>query len=156
MKTLWIEKGVKKSVISPVSLVISAFAPVRDIRKTVTPVLHNINDTVLVLIDLGFEKNRLGGSCFAQVYNQVGDETPDIEASVLKKFFKAIQILIKENKILAYHDRSDGGLFITLCEMMFASRCGLNINFDYFCMDCLVSHLTLNIYYNTKWMAGLK
>ena len=131
MKTTWVEDGSEKSVTSPASLIISAFAPVQDIRKTLTPELClQAAETVMIFIDLGFGKNRLGGSCFAQVYNQLGENAPDIKAPVLKGFFNAIQTLIKQNKILAYHDRSDGGLFVTLCEMMFAARCGLYINID--------------------------
>ena len=128
MKTLWKENGLERSVTSPVSLVISAFSPIQDIRKTITPQLYQCSETVLILIDLGCGKNRLGGSCFAQVYNQLGETAPDIEASTLKNFFNAIQTLIKREKILAYHDRSDGGLFVSLCEIMFTARCGLDIN----------------------------
>ena len=129
MKTLWEENKVKKSVTSPVSLIISAFSPVQDIRNTITPELYKSNNTVLILIDLGFGKNRLGGSCFSQVYNQLGKTSPDIKPQILKNFFDFIQNLIRKNKILAYHDRSDGGLFVTLCEIMFTARCGVTINF---------------------------
>ena len=131
MKTIWEKDGIEKSVTSPVSLVISAFAPVKDIRKTLTPQLQLTGTaSELILIDLGFARNRLGGTCFAQVYNQLGKAAPDIDADVLKNFFNAIQALIESDRILAYHDRSDGGLLVTLCEMMFAGRCGIEINID--------------------------
>ena len=131
MKTTWVEDGSEKSVTSPASLIISAIAPVQDIRKTLTPELClQTAETVMIFIDLSFGKNHLGGSCFAQENNQLGENAPDIEAPVFKGFFNAIQTLIQQNKILACHDRSDGGLFAALCEMMFAARCGLYINID--------------------------
>jgi len=128
MRTKWDEEDTSKSVTSPVSLIISAFSPVWDVHRTLTPQLSAKERTVLLLIDLGQGKNRLGGSALAQVYNKTGNETPDIDAEVLKGFFKAITKLKQENKILAYHDRSDGGLLATISEMAFASRCGLEIN----------------------------
>ncbi len=132
MRTTWRDDGEDKSVTSPVSLVVSAFAPVYDIRKSLTPQLRtDAGDTVLIVIDLGRGKNRLGASCFAQVMQQIGNETPDVDsAEDLKGFFNAIQRLNKEQKLLAYHDRSDGGLFATLCEMAFAGQSGLSINLD--------------------------
>ena len=132
MRTTWQDDGEDKSVISPVSLIVSAFAPVYDIRKSLTPQLRtDAGDTVLIAIDLGRGKNRLGASCFAQVMQQIGNETPDVDsAEDLKGFFNAIQRLNKEQKLLAYHDRSDGGLFATLCEMAFASHSGLSVNLD--------------------------
>lgn len=132
MRTTWHDDGVDKSVISPVSLIVSAFAPVYDIRKSLTPQLRtDAGDTVLIAIDLGRGKNRLGASCFAQVMQQIGNETPDVDsAEDLKGFFNAIQRLNKEQKLLAYHDRSDGGLFATLCEMAFAGHSGLSVNLD--------------------------
>ncbi len=127
MKTKWREGSEVNAVISPLSLIASGFAPVRDVRKTLTPQLHE-GDASLVLIDLGAGKNRLGGSCLAQVYGQVGNETPDApSAGTLKSFFDAIQRFNAEGKLLAYHDRSDGGLFVTLIEMMFAGNLGLDI-----------------------------
>ena len=129
MRAFWQEGGKDKSVVSPLSLVVSAFSPVSDIAKTLTPELQNENSS-LIYIDLGTGKNRLGGSALAQVYNQVGNDTPDIEPTLLKKFFSVIQKLNQGGKILAYHDRSDGGLFTTLCEMSFASRLGLDINLE--------------------------
>ncbi|MFZ9034917.1 MAG: phosphoribosylformylglycinamidine synthase [Francisellaceae bacterium] len=129
MKSKWVHDGKEKSVTSPLSLIITAFAPVQDIRRTLTPQLKlSIPETDLILIDLGNGKNRLGGSAFAQVYNELGQHTPDIDAETLQSFFAAIHKLVKEDKILAYHDRSDGGLFVTLCEMMFAAKCGLDID----------------------------
>ena len=128
MRTVWQDNGKTKSVTSPVSLVITAFAPTVDINKTLTPQLNLDHDSCLLLIDLGLGKDRLGGSALAQVYNQLGNQAPDIEADLVKKFFKVVQSLKRANKILAYHDRSDGGVLATLCEMAFASRCGLNID----------------------------
>lgn len=131
MSTLWQENGEKRSVTSPLSLIITAFAPVRDVRNTLTPQLREISsNTRLLLVDLGNGRNRMGGSALAQVYNQIGNESPDINPKELKVFFNAIQSLTHAGKILAYHDRSDGGLFTTLCEMAFASRLGLDINLD--------------------------
>ncbi len=119
-----------KSVISPLSLIISAFARVADIGRSLTPELQG-GDTTLLLIDLGRGKNRLGGSALAQVYNQIGDQSPDLDnPKDLKDFFKLIQSLNQQGKILAYHDRSDGGLFVTLCEMAFAGHTGLDITID--------------------------
>ncbi len=131
MKTAWQEGETKKAVTSPLSLIVTAFAPVMDASKTLTPQLHPDLDTVLLLIDLGAGKNRLGGSALAQVYGQVGNVAPDLDdASKLKVFFEIIQQLNSEGKLLAYHDRSDGGLLATLCEMSFASHIGLDINLD--------------------------
>lgn len=127
MKTVWQENGAQKAVVSPLSLIITAFAPVQDVRKTVTPELKNVADSVLLLADLGFGKARMGGSALAQVYNQTGGKAPDIDAGRLKAFYGVIQQLVAENKLLAYHDRSDGGLFATLAEMAFAARVGLDI-----------------------------
>jgi phosphoribosylformylglycinamidine synthase len=130
MKTKWREGSKAKAVVSPLSLIASGFAPVSDVRKTLTPQLI-ATDSALVLIDLGLGKKRLGGSCLAQVYGQVGDEAPDApSADVLKAFFAAIQQLNREGKLLAYHDRSDGGLFVTLAEMAFAGNVGLQIDTD--------------------------
>ena len=132
MKTVWNEDGQDKAVTSPISLVVTAFANTVDARKTLTPQLRtDLGDTSLILIDLGNGKNRMGGSSLAQVYGQVGNEAPDVDSPAqLKIFFAEIQHLNAANKILAYHDRSDGGLFTTLCEMAFAGRCGLQVNID--------------------------
>jgi phosphoribosylformylglycinamidine synthase len=130
MKTVWEDGGEQKSVTAPISLVVSAFAPTADARKTLTPQLRtDRGDTSLILIDLGFGKNRLGGSALAQVYESTDDRAPDLdEPSRIKAFFSAIQNLNVDGKLLAYHDRSDGGLFVTLAEMAFAGRCGLDID----------------------------
>ena len=128
MKTVWQDGEEKKSVVSPLSLIISAFAPVQDVRKTVTPELKNVKDSVLLFIDLGFGKARMGGSAFGQVYNNMSGDAPDLDdTGRLKDFYGVIQQLVAEDKLLAYHDRSDGGLFATLAEMAFAGRCGLDI-----------------------------
>jgi phosphoribosylformylglycinamidine synthase len=127
MRSVWQDNAGSKSVTSPVSLLITAFAPVNDITKTLTPAFSP-EPSSLILIDLGQGKNRLGGSALAQVYNQIGDETPDAQPTLLKLFFNTIQQLQTSGKLLAYHDRSDGGLLATVCEMVFASRCGLNID----------------------------
>ncbi|MGQ0442093.1 MAG: phosphoribosylformylglycinamidine synthase, partial [Methylophilaceae bacterium] len=130
MKTIWKEGTVHKTVTSPISLVVSAFANCRDARKTLTPQLRtDLGETLLILIDLGHGRNRMGGSALAQVYDQIGSETPDLNnPDQLKAFFKVIQTLNAEGKLLAYHDRSDGGLFTTLVEMAFAGHCGLEID----------------------------
>jgi phosphoribosylformylglycinamidine synthase len=131
MKTVWEQDGVSQTMTAPVSLVVSAFAPVRDIRNTLTPLLDTGADTRLLLIDLGAGRNRLGGSCLAQAHGVVGAETPDIDDPVLLgAFFTAIQELLAERRLLAYHDRSDGGLLATLCEMAFASHCGVEAHLD--------------------------
>ena len=129
MKTVWQDGEEKKSVVSPLSLIISAFAPVKDVRKTVTPELKNVEDSVLLFVDLGFGKARMGGSAFGQVYNNMSGEAPDLDdTGRLKAFYNVIQQLVAEDKLLAYHDRSDGGLFAALVEMAFAARCGLNVD----------------------------
>ena len=129
MKTVWQDGEEKKSVVSPLSLIISAFAPVEDVRKTVTPDLKNVEDSVLLLVDLGDGKARMGGSAFGQVYNNMTGDAPDLDdTGRLKAFYNVIQQLVAEDKLLAYHDRSDGGLFATLAEMAFAARCGLNVD----------------------------
>jgi phosphoribosylformylglycinamidine synthase len=127
MRTVWQQDGKDKSVVGPLSLIITAFAPVADVTRTLTPQLNLAEDSELLLIDLGAGKNRLGGSALAQVYNQTGNETPDADAETLKAFFKTVQKLNRQKKLLAYHDRSDGGLLATVAEMLFASRCGADI-----------------------------
>jgi len=137
MKTVWQEASVEKSVTAPLSLVITAFTPVTDVRKTLTPQIRtDIDDTGLLLIDLGFGKNRLGGSALAQTCKQIGDVPPDVDdAQQLKAFFNVFQQLNSQGKIIAWHDRSDGGLFACLCEMAFAGHCGLNIQLDSMLLD---------------------
>ncbi|KZX82827.1 phosphoribosylformylglycinamidine synthase [Oleiphilus sp. HI0009] len=137
MKTVWKEDGADKSVVSPMSLIISGFAPVVDVRQTLTPQLQ-VSDqaTDLILIDLANGQNRLGGSALAQVYSQVGAIAPDLNDSEdLKAFFAVIQGLNKHGKLLAYHDRSDGGLFATLAEMSFAGHVGVDIKLDQLAED---------------------
>ncbi|HEH9398703.1 TPA: phosphoribosylformylglycinamidine synthase [Aeromonas sobria] len=132
MKTRWQQDGKEQSVTSPLSLLITAFARVEDVRNTVTPQLRtDLGETDLILIDLGNGKQRLGASALAQVYRQLGDKAPDLDNPVqLKGFFNAIQALVADGKLIAYHDRSDGGLFVTLTEMAFAGHCGLDIQLD--------------------------
>lgn len=132
MRSVWSEGTEVKSVTAPLSLIISAFAPVTDIRKTLTPELQRDQDeTDLLLIDLGEGCNALGGSALAQVYEQQGSLPPDIEEpELLKNLFQAIQYLNQQDLILAYHDRSDGGLFVTLCEMAFAGHTGIDVQLD--------------------------
>jgi len=129
MKTVWEEAGTTREMAAPLSLIVSAFAPVSDARKTLTPQLRlDVGDTDLLLVDLGKKRNRLGGSCLAQVYGQLGSDAPDLEdPGSLVRFFDAVQELNREGLLLAYHDRSDGGLLATLCEMAFAGRCGLDL-----------------------------
>ncbi|OIR02271.1 phosphoribosylformylglycinamidine synthase [mine drainage metagenome] len=131
MKTTWKEGEQSKAVTAPLSLIVTAFAPCSDARKTLTPQLVADTDTVVLLFDLGCGKNRLGGSALAQVYKQVGDVAPDVDdAKKLKAFFSLIQRFNSEGKLLAYHDRSDGGMLAALCEMSFASHIGLDIRLD--------------------------
>jgi len=133
MKTLWEDAaGGRREMTAPLSLIVSAFAPVRDAGRTLTPRLRtDAGDTDLILIDLGRGQNRLGGSCLAQVYGQVGDLAPDLDdPGLLVGYFAAIQHLGREGLVLAYHDRSDGGLLVTLCEMAFAGHCGLAVDLD--------------------------
>ena len=129
MKTVWQEAGVEKAVTAPVSLIISAFAPVEDVRRTLTPQLRKgVPDSCLIYVDLGNAQNRLGGSVLLQTYGQMGNDAPDVDAPLLKAFFKALQKLIKKRLLLAYHDRSDGGLWATVCEMAFAGHTGISID----------------------------
>jgi len=132
MKTTWQDENGLHEMAAPLSLIISAFAQVTDIRRTLTPELRpDQGATELLLIDLGAGKNRLGGSALAQAYGKTGDISPDLDdAAMFKAFFEAVQHLNGEGLLLAYHDRSDGGLFVTLAEMAFASRLGLDISLD--------------------------
>ena len=132
MKTRWNDAGEDKSVTSPLSLIVSGFAPVSDIRQTLTPQLVlDKGETDLVLIDLGRGQNRMGASILAQVYSKLGQQVPDVDdAEDLKAFFAVIQGLNADSKLLAYHDRSDGGLLATVLEMAFAGHCGLDICLD--------------------------
>jgi phosphoribosylformylglycinamidine synthase len=132
MKTVWREHGEDHSVTGPLSLIITAFAPVADVRRTLTPQLRSdCGDSDLILVDLGKGHNRLAGSALAQVYKQIGHHPPDLDdPDALKSFFDSIQDLNQAGLLLAYHDRSDGGLFATLCEMSFAGHTGLDIQLD--------------------------
>ncbi|THD55713.1 phosphoribosylformylglycinamidine synthase [Enterobacteriaceae bacterium ML5] len=127
MKTRWQEGNEQREMTSPLSLVITAFARVEDVRHTVTPQLRtDKGDTALLLVDLGAGHNALGATALAQVYRQLGNTPADVRsAEQLGGFFNAMQALVSEQKLLAYHDRSDGGLLVTLAEMAFAGHCGL-------------------------------
>lgn len=125
MKTRWQEGNEEREMTSPLSLVISAFARVEDVRHTITPQLST-EDNALLLIDLGKGNNALGATALAQVYRQLGDKPADVrDVAQLKGFYDAIQALVAQRKLLAYHDRSDGGLLVTLAEMAFAGHCGI-------------------------------
>ncbi|MDP2560571.1 phosphoribosylformylglycinamidine synthase [Psychrobium sp. 1_MG-2023] len=130
MKTQWQQDGEDKTVTAPLSLVMTAFAPVTDVRTTLTPQLRTDKGaTRLILIDLGAGQNRLGGSALAQVYKQLGNETPDLDSpELLKGLFDSVQALLADGKLLAYHDRSDGGLFTTATEMAFAGNTGVSLS----------------------------
>ncbi|MGL5727516.1 MAG: phosphoribosylformylglycinamidine synthase subunit PurQ, partial [Plesiomonas sp.] len=132
MKTAWQQEGTNKTVTSPMSLIITAFGVVQDIRKTVTPELRrDKGDTSLLLVDLGNGQHRLGGSCLAQVFGELGDVAPDLDnAALLRGFFETMQDLVAKQSVIAYHDRSDGGLFTTLVEMAFAGNTGLAIDIE--------------------------
>ena len=130
MRTNWQDAGTDKSVIAPVSLIVSAFAPVSDVRRCVTPQLRlDHGPTSLICVDFGGRKNRLGGSALAQVFGVIGSEPPDLEEpELLRGLAAALHSLRVQGRLLAYHDRSDGGLIVTLVEMAFASHCGLEVN----------------------------
>ena len=129
MKTTWRDAGGEHAVVAPVSLIVSAFAPVQDARSTLTPELDPSQPSRLLLIDLGGGKNRLGGTCWAQVHLQSGGSPADLDSpGLLSALFAALRELKDRGLILAYHDRSDGGLLVTLLEMAFAAHCGLRID----------------------------
>jgi phosphoribosylformylglycinamidine synthase len=129
MRTVWEEHGERRSVTAPLSLIVSGFAPVPDVRAAVTPLLRSDHGpTALLLVDLGRGQDRTGASALAQVYGQLGDAPPDLDAPRdLIAFFETVQALAREGRLLAYHDRSDGGLFVTACEMAFAGATGLHL-----------------------------
>ena len=130
MRTAW--DG--HEIVSPLSLIVSAFAPMDDARATLTPQLRtDCGETELILVDLGEGRNRLGASILAQVFSQLGNQAPDAEPKRVRAFFEAIQAL--RGRLLAYHDRSDGGLFVTVCEMAFAGHCGVTLNLDALAFD---------------------
>ncbi|QID17870.1 phosphoribosylformylglycinamidine synthase [Nitrogeniibacter mangrovi] len=164
MKTAWDEQGEQKQVISPLSLIVTAFAPVQDVRRTLTPQLSLAHeDTELLLIDLGNNENRLGGSALTQAYGSVGEHAPDADPAQVATFFEIVQRLRAEDLILAYHDRGDGGLWATVCEMAFASRCGISLVLDTVCYDRWANDVdglekrpdTLKGRFNDKAFAGL-
>jgi phosphoribosylformylglycinamidine synthase len=129
MRTAWTDAAGEHAVIAPISLIVSAFAPVRDVRKTLTPVLAPDVESCLILIDLGRGQDRLGGSCWAQVFAASGGATADLDAPKLLDAYAASIIELKRSELLlAYHDRSDGGMLVTALEMAFASRCGLELD----------------------------
>jgi phosphoribosylformylglycinamidine synthase len=132
MRTQWSDGADKKKVTSPVSLIVTGFATLADVRGTLTPQLNNqIEDTTLVLIDLGKGQNRMGGSVLGQVLGQFGDTVPDLDdAQDLVNLVNAINALRAQGRILAYHDRSDGGLLATVAEMAFAGHVGVALNVD--------------------------
>ncbi|MET0027047.1 MAG: phosphoribosylformylglycinamidine synthase [Candidatus Thiodiazotropha sp.] len=132
MKTVWQEQGEQRAMTAPISLIISAFAPVNDVRRTLTPQLRtDLGDSDLILIDLGKGMNRLGATALSQVYGQIGHHGADLnDPSAVRRFFEVIQELNRSQLLLAYHDRSDGGLFALLCEMAFAGHCGITIDVD--------------------------
>src|SRR5690606_27342910 len=133
----WNQDGEDRQVVAPVSLVVTAFAPVGDVRTSLTPQLRaEAGDSVLIVIDLGRGRHRRGGSMLAQACNQVGESVPDIdEPQDLRAFFVTIRTLAEAGVILAYHDRSDGGLFVTLAEMAFAGHTGISVNLDMLTFD---------------------
>ncbi|HYF20476.1 MAG TPA: phosphoribosylformylglycinamidine synthase, partial [Ramlibacter sp.] len=131
MRTQWSEQGQAKKVTSPVSLVVSAFATLEDVRPTLTPQLEATEDTTLVLVDLGKGRHRMGGSILAQVLEQPGGAVPDLDdPRDLVNLVNAVNALRAQRRILAYHDRSDGGLLAAACEMAFAGHVGVSLNVD--------------------------
>ena len=143
MRTVWDDAGVKKQVVSPLSLIVTSFAPVQDARRTLTPQLQlDAGETDLLLIDLGAGKNRLGGSALAQVFNATGSVAPDVDDPArLPAFFGAVQKLASDNLLLAYHDRSDGGLFAAVTEMAFSAHCGVSLDMDSLCYEPLANDI---------------
>ena len=128
MRAVWEDAaGAAHKVVAPLSLVVSAFAPVADVRRHATPDLKRAGHTRLLLVDLGRGQNRLGGSCLAQAYNQIGSEAPDVKAGDVRGLYEAVQTLLDQELVLAYHDRSDGGFFAAVAEMAFAGRCGVEL-----------------------------
>lgn len=127
MKTVWQQDGENREMVAPLSLIVTAFSPVQDIRKTLTPAVRtDVGDTDLLLVDLGKGRNRLAASALAQVYGQVGHYAPDVDnPDALKAFFETVQDLLGDELLLAYHDRSDGGLLAVLAEMSFAGHSGI-------------------------------
>ena len=139
MRTSWQDsKGKDHKQVSPLSLMVTGFSSVEDVRKTATPDLKS-TDSALLLLDLGAGQNRLGGSTLAQVYNQICNATPDLDdPEKFKGFFNAIQELLKEDLLLSYHDKGDGGLLATLAEKAIAGRKGVNLLLDKLVAQCEV------------------
>ncbi len=137
MRTRWQSEHESREVISPVSLIVTAFASVKDVRKTLTPQLRtDVGPTTLILIDLAAGQQRMGGSILAQVTGQLGDQVPDMQdAQRLRAFFVTVRTLVESGVVLAYHDRSDGGLFATVTEMALAGHCGVSVNIDMLTVD---------------------
>ena len=152
MKMRWNDAGTKeeKEVTAPLSLVVTAFAPVRNISRTWTPTLRRyeeVGETVLLFVDLAEGARALGGSALAQCFGQTGQDVPDIrDVELFKDYFDAIEQLHEANIVLAYHDRSDGGLFTTLVEMMFAGRCGLDVMLDQLALTSSTSELIESLF----------
>jgi phosphoribosylformylglycinamidine synthase len=137
MRTAWEDERGQHEVVAPLSLIVSAFAPCEDVRQVWTPVLARIDGgSDLVLLDLANGRQRLGGSMLAQVFNQLGNEAPDLDdPATIMRFFAALAELRASGAVLAYHDRSDGGLFATICEMAFAGHLGVTLNVDLLAFD---------------------
>ncbi|MBF0218903.1 MAG: phosphoribosylformylglycinamidine synthase [Gammaproteobacteria bacterium] len=146
MKSVWRhDSGEERTVTAPLSLIVSAFAPVSDVRATLTPELQRSEASLLLLIDLGNGRQRLGGSAVAQVTEQLGEEPPDLNSPTqLRNFFAAIQQLNQAGLLLAYHDRSDGGLLVTIAEMMFASHLGVTLTFNQTVRESNLSGMLFN------------
>lgn len=131
MRTTWTDSKAKNvKQVSPLSLMVTGFSTVEDVRKTLTPDLKE-NGSTLLLLDLGMGNNRLGGSTLLQCFKQFGDTVPNLDApETFKQFFDCIQKLISESSILSYHDRSDGGLLTTVIEMSIAGRMGVTLDLE--------------------------
>ena len=132
MQTQWQQQQQDKRVVSPVSLIVTAFSPVSDVRQTWTPELSvDPDENCLILIDLSRKGHRLGGSCLSEVYNAHDTRIPRLDdVEDLRRFADFLTQLRAAGQVMAYHDRSDGGLWATLCEMAFAARCGCSVNID--------------------------
>lgn len=132
MQTHWRLDGESYSVTSPVSLVVSAFSALEDVRKSVTPQINPEKSQSLIYVDLGRNQNRLGASVLCQSHNELGQTAPDLDdPQLLLDLVEVVGSLVKQGLIEAYHDRSDGGLIVSILEMAFAGRCGVNIEFDH-------------------------
>ena len=138
------------------SLLVTGFSTVEDVRKTLTPDFKKTGSTLL-LLDLGEGKNRMGASCLAQCFDQVGDTAPDLDnPELFKQFFACIQSLIAKNLILSYHDRSDGGLYVTVTEMAIAGRKGYELNLDALLNSDCSDSSTFETLFNEEFEAVLE